>query len=88
MTPEQVRAFRSYMNDLVLGLVDQASAFTCREAEALYGLLRLAGLDGDAERFMQWHAHHDDDGDEHIVTRSDEYGQPVGWGYNETQEDE
>lgn len=44
---------------------DQATAFTCTEADALADLLRAAGHTNTAAVFIEAHAEGDDEGDDH-----------------------
>ena len=52
--------------------LDQATAFTCSEAEAIAELFRAYGREGFADHFIEVHAEGDEEGDDHYTGDDDE----------------
>ena len=69
----QLRRLLSEIND---ALSDNAGRFTCTEAEAIYELYELAGM--EADWFMRAHAHEDDPREEDMHMETDN---EKGWAY-------
>ena len=64
--------------------------FTCNEADALFDLYKMFGLDEMAHSLMCWHAATDDEGDRHMVTGYDStWGtHPIDWSYRPADSDD
>lgn len=70
-TPHPDPAITSILADLLGPLCEQATGFTCREAELLADLYRAVGADSDAESLLDAHAHGDDDPEDMHADRLD-----------------
>jgi len=70
-TEAKVDAFDLLRDELPLELfTDNATFFSCREAEVIAAFLTVAHGSPVAENFLEWHAVGDDDGDHHAADGS------------------